>query len=275
MCDYCLLHGSGKRWYENARNISKELATSKKVRDFCESYFSRDIPAGPNGYETLVERISRPVMQGEQEEVDLYHRNYLHHQVVTCGDAIQLLKAANLQTDEHERAVVRLPCICRHAAYGSDQALSCFAIAFTDIYTRRFPKYLGGNHQYVSAEEAILTIKEWAETDTVVHAVSALGVPYLGMLCNCDMEVCRPYIQRKRLGIKSPFYKGHESAFVTESLCIGCGRCRDLCPFDAIEMDDDNVAQIKQEECYGCGICANHCENQAIQIASYARTSGF
>jgi ferredoxin len=252
------------------------LATSNHVRDFCESYFSRDIPAGPDGYDNLVDRISRPVMQGEQEKVDTYYRNYLHHQVITSDDAIQLLKDANLQTDEHERAVVKLPCICRHAAYGSDQALSCFAIAFTDIYTRRFPMYLGGRHQYVSAQEAICTINNWVQTDTIVHAISALGVPYLGMLCNCDMEVCRPYIERKRLGIKSPFYKGHEAAFVCESLCVGCGRCGDLCPFDAIEMNlDDNVAHINQEACFGCGVCANHCENQAIQIASYDRTKGF
>ena len=31
MCDYCVQHGAGKRWYLNARNLSKELVGAIKV----------------------------------------------------------------------------------------------------------------------------------------------------------------------------------------------------------------------------------------------------
>ena len=233
MCDYCTKHGAGARWYQNVRNYSKELSLTDHIRDFCESYFSREVPPGPDGFTSIVERISRPIKPNEKERVDERYSKYLHHQVVTPDEAKQVLEIASFQTDEHERAVVRLPCICRHLAYGGDKDLRCFGIAFSDTYTRRLPDYLGGNHQYVSAEEAKSILEEWKLTERVVHAVSALGVPYIGMLCNCEMQVCRPYIHRQRLGITSPWHKGHYAANVNTSRCIGCGTCESVCPFRA------------------------------------------
>jgi len=276
MCDYCTQHGAGEHWYQNIRNYSKELESTNHVRDFCESYFSREIPAGPDGFTSIVERLARPTKPGEKERVDERYSKFLHHQVVTTHEAKQVLEIASRQTDEHERAVVRLPCICRHIAHGGDKDLRCFGIAFSDTYTRRFPNYLGGNHQYVSAEEAINTLNEWRETESLVHAVSALGVPYIGMLCNCDIQVCRPFISRQRLGITSPWYKGHYAVEVNESKCVGCGTCEKICPFGVIEIDSESqIARVDPEKCHGCGVCTNHCDDQALDLVEYARQSGY
>ncbi len=275
MCDYCTKHGAGVRWYQNARNYSKELASSIHVRDFCESYFSREVAQGPDGFTSLEERISHPIKDNEKEQVDKRYSKYLHHQVVTLNEAKQILEIASRQTDEHERAVVRFPCICRHAAYGGDKDLRCFGIAFSYEYTRKFPRYLGGNHQYMSAEEASNLLEEWKQKDTLVHAVSALGVPYIGMLCNCDMQVCRPYIHRQRLGISSPWHKGHFVASVDDTRCTGCRVCEELCPFQVMKVGSMNsIAFVKPEECHGCGVCSNHCEDNAIHLVEYSRLSG-
>ncbi len=276
MCDYCTKHGAGERWYHNARNYSKELASSDHVRDFCESYFSREVTAGPDGFTSIVDRISQPIKPNEKERVDEHYSNYLHHQVVTTHEAKEVLEIASRQTDEHERTVVRLPCICRHIAHGGDKDLRCFGIAFSDTYTRRFPDYLGGNHQYVSAEEASNLLDDWALTETLVHAVSALGVPYIGMLCNCEMQICRPYIHRQRLNIDSPWYKGHYAATVDTSKCIGCGTCEETCPFGVPEIDpDSHISIIDPEKCHGCGVCTNHCDEQALKLIEYTRQSGY
>ena len=272
MCDYCTQHGAGARWYQNARNYSKELASSNHVRDFCESYFSREVSAGPDGFTSITERISQPIRPKEMERVDERYSKYLHHQVVTTQEAKQILEIASRQTDEHKRAVVQLPCICRHVAYGGDKTLRCFGIAFSDTYTRRFPRYLGGNHEYVSAEEAGNLLDDWIKEEPIVHAVSALGVPYIGMLCNCDMQVCRPFIHRQRLGISSPWYKGHHIAQVNDTSCVGCGVCEQGCPFGAIKIDSNNqVAMVDPKECHGCGICTNLCPDQALGLVEYIR----
>ncbi len=260
MCEYCVQHGHGKKWYLNARNYSKDLAHSEKVKQFCESFFGREIT--PGAKELLP---SGPITVEERQKENHRYMQYLHHQVISTDEALSILKLASYQTDESERAVVLLPCICRYSAYGSDPNLSCYGIAFTDEYTHRFPKYCGGAHQYVSAEEAQETLEALIKTGPVVHAMSALGVPYLGMLCNCDMPVCRPYLLRKRLEITSPIYKAHQRAQVDVSKCTGCGICETKCPFGVPTIDSqNNLASIESHACFGCGVCQRYCPENAI-----------
>jgi heterodisulfide reductase subunit A-like polyferredoxin len=67
---------------------------------------------------------------------------------------------------------------------------------------------------------------------------------------------------------------------VNENLCTGCNVCISICPFGAMDKNEEGVAQVKEESCKGCGICAAHCPEQAItmersaneQTISYAPT---
>lgn len=272
MCDYCTKHGAGERWYHNARNTSKDLATSDFVREFCESYFSRDIPPGPPEFTPPPPED----IDDERRRVDNRYSKYLHHQVITTDETIELLKLASFQTDEHEKSVVKIPCICRYVATGSDSDLHCYGISFTEFYTRKHPDYLGGGHEYVSAEEAIRTLNDMVENEAIVHAISALGVPYLGMLCNCEMNVCRPYQHRVKLGIDSPFHKGHYNAHILDQACIGCETCVNVCPFGVPKVNkEDGIAVIDKEACYGCGVCLRNCPENAITLEEARRLTGF
>lgn len=276
MCEYCILHGSGKRWYQNARNYSKILATSDFVSEFCDSYFKRDVKPHSVKVETKSEIKSGESFELERQKTDQRYRLYLHHQVVTTDEALSILNLASQQTGEHERTVVRIPCICRYQVYGSDDDLRCYGIAFTDEYTRRFPKYLGGGHEYLSAEDAGHMLEDMVTREPTVHAISALGIPYLGLLCNCDMKVCQPYLRRVSFGIDSPFHKGHYAATVNELECSGCGTCETVCPFKAASLHhDESVATIDLESCFGCGVCINQCPEGAISFIEAPRTTGF
>ncbi|WP_140945672.1 DUF362 domain-containing protein [Candidatus Thermokryptus mobilis] len=52
-------------------------------------------------------------------------------------------------------------------------------------------------------------------------------------------------------------------AEVVEDKCIGCGRCPNICFFDAIKMRD-RVAVINKDNCTGCGLCFESCPVDAI-----------
>ncbi len=276
MCEYCVQHGAGKRWFLNARNLSKELATSKLVRDFVESYFARNVPPGPDGFSNMMSRIAQPVLPDEKQRVLARYKKYLHHQVVTTGEVLRILKLCSVETEENERSVVRFPCICRHIALGREKVLNCFGIAFTSLYTRHFPDYLGGKHEYLTPDEAAEIVINMANEAPIVHAVSALGVPYVGMLCNCDMDVCRPYMHRLRLGISEPFYKSHYLTVINEQKCVGCGVCEQSCPFGAIVTDSEmGVARIDSTKCYGCGVCSRNCQEHAIESENKMRLTDF
>lgn len=46
--------------------------------------------------------------------------------------------------------------------------------------------------------------------------------------------------------------------------CIGCGKCVDVCPEDAIRSDDG--IQIDRSTCTGCAACAEACPSKTIEI---------
>jgi len=48
--------------------------------------------------------------------------------------------------------------------------------------------------------------------------------------------------------------------------CAGCGICTDVCPENAIEIDEHAV--VNCDICTGCGKCVSECPNEAIVLAS-------
>jgi ferredoxin len=53
-------------------------------------------------------------------------------------------------------------------------------------------------------------------------------------------------------------------AVVDEDTCISCGACVDVCPVDAITMEDKAV--IDADTCTDCGACVDECPVDAISL---------
>ncbi|MCD6310023.1 MAG: 4Fe-4S dicluster domain-containing protein [Candidatus Eremiobacteraeota bacterium] len=52
---------------------------------------------------------------------------------------------------------------------------------------------------------------------------------------------------------------------IDEEICSGCRVCNDLCPYDAIEFDEEkHVSRIIEAMCKGCGTCAAACPSGCI-----------
>lgn len=54
-------------------------------------------------------------------------------------------------------------------------------------------------------------------------------------------------------------------AEVDEDTCIGCGRCVEVCPFEAIELVE-GVAKSDPDLCDGCKLCVSWCPVDAIAL---------
>ncbi len=58
---------------------------------------------------------------------------------------------------------------------------------------------------------------------------------------------------------------------VDRRYCSGCGVCREVCPFNAIEVDDkERVAVVNGVACKGCGVCASSCRSGAIDLKGFS-----
>jgi Pyruvate/2-oxoacid:ferredoxin oxidoreductase delta subunit len=60
-------------------------------------------------------------------------------------------------------------------------------------------------------------------------------------------------------------------AEIDPDLCIGCGTCVEKCHNQAIELNDDNIAERIEEYCVGCGVCAYFCPENAISLVEGPR----
>lgn len=56
-------------------------------------------------------------------------------------------------------------------------------------------------------------------------------------------------------------------ALVDPAKCVGCGKCAEICLFDAINME--NKKAVISEACDGCGLCWSYCPARAIRSERY------
>ena len=71
------------------------------------------------------------------------------------------------------------------------------------------------------------------------------------------------------------FLKDHElSPRVNPELCRGCGRCEEICPFNAIRMVPSHhgifTAEVVRHNCVGCGGCVGRCPVTAMDMPYFS-----
>ena len=55
-------------------------------------------------------------------------------------------------------------------------------------------------------------------------------------------------------------------AAIDENLCVGCGRCTDICIFDGISFDPEKKKAFINAKCDGCALCPCFCPRKAISM---------
>jgi Na+-translocating ferredoxin:NAD+ oxidoreductase subunit B len=60
-------------------------------------------------------------------------------------------------------------------------------------------------------------------------------------------------------------------AIVDEARCIGCARCIDACPVDAIVGAQGFMHTVVEEWCIGCELCLPPCPVDCIELAAPTR----
>lgn len=118
----------------------------------------------------------------------------------------------------------------------------------------------------VSADETMSIMKR-CEKDGLVHMVdnSADGFKHT---CNCCGHYCwNVGILARRKIPRDVIMAVYFIRETDEDECMGCGACVDICPVNAVHLNDDAVAVVDSDWCIGCGVCATVCPSGAISIA--------
>ena len=72
----------------------------------------------------------------------------------------------------------------------------------------------------------------------------------------------KDYIEKSASNTRAPC-----EAIIRESECIGCTKCIQVCPVDAIVGSAKHMHSIISHECTGCGLCVAPCPVDCIDIS--------
>ncbi|MBD3418977.1 MAG: 4Fe-4S dicluster domain-containing protein [Chitinivibrionales bacterium] len=93
------------------------------------------------------------------------------------------------------------------------------------------------------------------------------------VLADCDVDAADLHlILTPRVQQTHPFSGGKQATIIAEK-CTGCGKCSELCRFEAISQipatgtTRQAVYHIDPVACEGCGVCAWFCPDKAIDFS--------
>ena len=119
-------------------------------------------------------------------------------------------------------------------------------------------------------EVVVISGKGGTGKTSIVASFAALAKN--AVLADCDVDAADLHlVLEPKIMQKSDFSSGKRAAIVAEK-CSGCGKCKELCRFDAIHLNGegndvvDKTFTVDPITCEGCKVCVEFCPVDAIEF---------
>jgi len=263
MCEFCVRHGDGKKWYLKAENYAEELLHDARRARYIEDFIPETTAKAGRWLRVLDRanrvspRLARRVSRRTSRELQGIHFG----QVIPIEDVAAILGITG--------QVVRLPCVCRSVLEKREEAV-CYLIAASpdrlglrELIGRReeAAPFVAGMERV--SPEAALEQMTALEDEGAIHTVWTFITPFIGAICNCDPAGCLA-VNFTRRGLPL-YFAGEAKAAVDAARCSGCGGCIEACQFAALSLVDGQ-ASVDAGRCHGCGICRRRCPDEALSL---------
>ena len=119
-------------------------------------------------------------------------------------------------------------------------------------------------------ELVVISGKGGTGKTSIVAAFAALAKN--AVLADCDVDAADLHLVLEPDVKQTSDFSGGKQASIIAEKCIGCGKCKELCKFDAINFDgpaNDIVAKtftVDHVSCEGCKVCVEFCPADAIEF---------
>ena len=192
MCEFCLKHGEGKKWYLQASNYSEDLLSDIRRRRFIEDFLT-DTKSIARDVKRLKKLDNAPkFVQGLVRRLVPRRMKKVHYgQVVPIEDIEGIFGFVN--------SIVRVACLCRHVTLGKEKRY-CYGVSLGpnggmlgEIVRGLDGSFLNGpdtgGMEKLSKDEAISALRGH-EKEGLCHTVWTFQAPFIGGVCNCDRADC-------------------------------------------------------------------------------------
>lgn len=277
MCDLCMKHGAGGKWYFNARHYSDEIVRKYDLRDFLMEQYknfeqisvkkTHGFNAVGLGYKLRIPIIGRIIKYTAEK---MLHKTKPPDnpfspeghigQVVPLEDALAIIEQCAAEP------IIEKNCMCRYMSRGVKEAC-CINFGVMSEIIDKLPRFIPEKDKFhLSREEAIKRFTEHNQKG-YIGTIWFGPFPYINNLCSCESPECAGIRPRLDFGINS-IYKAEYVIQLDTGKCSGCGACIPRCPFNAIEYDSvREQMRIDVEKCFGCGVCRHVCPNGALALS--------
>jgi len=265
MCQFCVEHGEGERWYLHAKNYAADLESDLKRRDYIVGFMSGFDVTRARAITAMDLLGTLPAPLERAGKNALSRRMQRHHfgQPVPLEECEQIFDLAT--------SITVIPCICRMHAPGATAEEVCILVTtqpIEPVLAEGFSGYDNGpdlaDFNRVSKKDAMALLKTCEERG-LLHSIWTFQTPFTAAICNCNNESgCMAMRMTSGYGMKM-MWRGEWVARFDAERCSGCRACAKLCPFDAIAVGKGPVTGIA-EKCWGCGICRAACPKDAITL---------
>lgn len=120
-------------------------------------------------------------------------------------------------------------------------------------------------------ELVVISGKGGSGKTSVVASLAALAGR--GVLADCDVDAADLHLIFEPKVIRREDFTGASKARIMPGHCTACGKCEELCRFDAIWFDGpgngrvSRTFRVESTACEGCGVCFDYCAENAIAFA--------
>lgn len=120
-------------------------------------------------------------------------------------------------------------------------------------------------------EVVVISGKGGTGKTSVVAAMASLAKRCV--LVDCDVDAADLHLIFEPKILRREDFTGGSKARIRSGHCTACGKCEELCRFNAIYFDgpgNGRVAKtfrVEATSCEGCGVCVDYCAENAIEFA--------
>jgi MinD superfamily P-loop ATPase len=120
-------------------------------------------------------------------------------------------------------------------------------------------------------ELVVISGKGGTGKTSLLASFAALARPVV--LADCDVDAPDLHVLFDPKVVERSTFIGGQKATIKPGHCVACGKCEELCRFEAVYFDGPGNGRIPKTyridpvACEGCGVCARFCAEQAIEFA--------